>query len=115
MNINEKIRLQAMMNAEEIQTVIEETETGNTSISGLIVICEDLSRMILLCADEIQNGDDQAGISAYQSHINIIYSELSVLNETIITLINSVTYIDESKIVGILDRLKRVLLELAYI
>lgn len=112
MNLNEKIRRQARMNAEVIQGIVDEAETGNISISGLLVIREDIMRMLRLFADEAQRGDDQAETLAYIPQIKNVVTELGALNEKILTMINDVTNDDKGEIVEILKRLKIMLLQL---
>ena len=112
MNANEKIRSQARMNAEEIQIVIDEAKTSAVSISGLLVIREDVSIMVRLYLDGIQQGNNQDELLAFQPYIANISTELKVLNDTIISIINNMDY-DEDNTLQNLEQLKIALLQLA--
>lgn len=105
MNINEQIRSQARMNADEIQGVIDEAENNSISISGLLVIREDISRMVKLYANNTNNQDYHGDDHVY----NNIIIELEALNDEILIASTEKKTVEEKRIVNILMHLRDIL------
>lgn len=113
MIISDKIRSQARMNVDEIQSVLDAAKSGTVSISGLLVIRDDISKMIRLYADQRQHEERQNKIFAYEKQVNNVVTELNAINEIIVSIISDVSNIDNDIIIKTLKRIKKTMIQLS--